>query len=142
MSSPQGPDFPSLVPTSRSMVPGDFPSKTFSSQSGIQSTVQYGSRRSGQTLELVYDNCSEANAAAIYDHYLACKGTIYFFGVLEGAKSGNSTFHLGDSSASASNRYSAAPFGMRYKYAEPPQFTSVKPGRMSVTIKFVGVLDS
>lgn len=142
MSSPQGPPFPNLVPTARSMVPGDFPSKTFSAQSGIQSTVQYGSRRSGQTLELSYDNCSEDNAKDIYDHYLACKGTIYFFGVPENVKAGNSTFHKGDGSDSPDNRYAATPFGMKYKYAEPPQFVSVKPGRMSVTIKLVGVLDS
>jgi hypothetical protein len=121
---------------------GDFPSKTFTSQSGIQSTVQYGSRRTNQTIDLAYNNTTEAIAAAIYDHYLACRGTIYTFGLTEAAKSGNPTFHLGDSSASASNRYSAAPFGMKYKYAEPPQFDSIKPGRMSVTVKLTGVLDS
>jgi len=142
MSSPQGPDFPSFVPSSRSLVPGDFPSKTFTSQSGIQSVVQYGSRRNGQTLELSYNNTTETIAAAIYDHYLACKGTIYFFGVLEGAKSGNSTFHAGTSDGSTNNRFSATPFGMRYKYAEPPQFNSIKPGRMSVSVKLIGVLDS
>jgi hypothetical protein len=121
---------------------GDFPSKTFTSQSGIQATVQYGSRRTNQTIDLAYNNTTETIAAAIYDHYLACRGTIYTFGLAEAAKSGNPTFHLGDSSASASNRYSAAPFGMKYKYAEPPQFDSIKPGRMSVTVKLIGVLDS
>jgi hypothetical protein len=39
-------------------------------------------------------------------------------------------------------RYSATPFGLKYRYAEPPQFNSVKPGRMSVTVKLIGVLDS
>jgi hypothetical protein len=121
---------------------GDFPSKAFTSQSGIQSTVQYGSRRTNQTIDLAYNNTTETIAAAIYDHYVACRGTIYTFALTEPAKSGNPTFHLGDSSASASNRYSAAPFGMRYKYAEAPQFSSIKPGRMSVTVKLIGVLDS
>jgi hypothetical protein len=140
--SPQGPDFPSYVPSSRSLAMGDFPSKTFTSQSGIQATVQYGSRRTNQTIDLAYNNTTEAIAAAIYDHYVACRGTIYTFALTEPAKSGNPTFHLGDSSASTSNRYSAAPFGMKYKYAEAPQFSSIKPGRMSVTVKLVGVLDA
>lgn len=140
--SSQGPDFPSYVPTGRSLVPGDFPSKTFKSQSGIQATVQYGSHRSGQTLDLFYNNTTENIASDIYDHYLACKGTIYWFGMLEGAKTGNPTFHAGTGDSSANNRFSATPFGMKYKYAEPPQFSSVKPGRMSVTVKLVGVLDS
>jgi hypothetical protein len=138
--SSQGPDFPNYVPSSRSLAMGDFPSKSFTSQSGIQATVQYGNRRTGQTLDLAYNNTTEDIAAAVYDHYLACKGTIYWFFVLEDVKKGNSTFH--NQSSSSNGRYSATPWGMRYKYAEAPQFSSIKPGRMSVTVKLIGVLDS
>jgi hypothetical protein len=141
--STQGPDFPNLVPTARSMSPGDFAGKTFRSQSGIEARVQYGNKAFDKTMDLEYSNITETDAALIHDHYLACNGTLYYFGLVEAPKSGNSTFHLGDSnSTNTSNRYSAAPFGLRYRYAEPPQFNSVKPGRMSVTVKLIGVLDS
>ena len=140
--STAGPDFPELVPTARSMSPGDFAGKTFRSQSGIESRVQYGNKAFDKTMDLEYSNITEANAALIYDHYLACNGTLYYFGLPAKPKSGNETFHVNDQSTSASNRYSVAPFGMRYRYAEPPQFNSVKTGRMSVTVKLIGVLDS
>ena len=139
----QGPDFPQgIVPTARSMSPGNFAGKFFRSQSGIEARVQYGNKAFDKTMDLEFSNITETNAASIHDHYLGCKGTLYMFSLLTDAKSGNSTFHVNDQSASSSNRFSATPFGLKYRYAEPPQFNSVKPGRMSVTVRLIGVLDS
>jgi len=138
----QGPNFPDIVPTARSMSPGDFASKVFRSQSGVESRVQYGNKAFNKTLDLEYSNITEANAAAIHDHYLACKGTLSFFSLSLKTNSGNETFHINDGGGSTSNRFGANAFGLRYHYAEPPQFNSVKPGRMSVTIKLVGVLEA
>lgn len=140
--STAGPNFPNLVPTARSMSPGDFASKVFRSQSGIEARVQYGDRAFNKTLDLEYSNINETDAAAIHDHYLACKGTLYYFGLPQNPKSGNSTFHQNDQTANTLDRFSADPFGLRYRYAEPPQFNSVKEGRMSVTVKLIGVLNS
>jgi len=208
--STAGPNFPDLVPTARSMSPGDFAGKTFRSQSGIESRVQYGNKAFDKTLDLEYSNITDALAASIHDHYLACNGTLYYFLLLEQPKSGapgfhnpsgkfvygqaytdvpgfiGTTFYFGfdatqaitawfttappvngvvpypgsapgtavnaasltgyypdpNPNAFASARYSATPFGLKYRYAEPPQFNSVKPGRMSVTVKLIGVLDS
>jgi hypothetical protein len=137
-----GPNFPDLVPTARSMSPGDFASKVFRSQSGIEARVQYGNKAFNKTLDLEYSNINETDAAAIHDHYQNCKGTLYIFGLPSNPKKGNPVFDEGATASSTSNRYSAAPFGLHYRYAEPPQFTSVKQGRMSVTIKLIGVLDS
>ena len=137
-----GPNFPDLVPTARSMSPGDFANKVFRSQSGIEARVQYGNRAFNKTLDLEYSNITEANAAAIHDHYQNCKGTLYIFGLPLNPKKGNPAFDVGAEASSTNNRYSAAPFGLNYRYAEPPQFTSVKEGRMSVTVKLIGVLDS
>jgi hypothetical protein len=77
--STAGPDFPDLVPTARSMSPGDFAGKTFRSQSGIEARVQYGNKAFDKTLDLEYSNITDALAASIHDHYLACNGTLYFF---------------------------------------------------------------
>ena len=208
--STAGPDFPELVPTARSMSPGDFAGKTFRSQSGIEARVQYGNKAFNKTLDLEYSNITDALAASIHDHYLACNGTLYYFFLLEQPKAGapgfhnpsgkfvygqaytdvpgfiGTTFYFGfdatkaitawfitappvngvvaypgstpgtavdaasltgyypdpNPNAYASARYSATPFGLKYRYAEPPQFSSVKPGRMSVTVKLIGVLDS
>jgi hypothetical protein len=140
--STAGPTFPELVPTTRSMSLGDFAGKTFRSQSGIEARVQYGNKAFDKTLDLEYSNITETDAAAIHDHYLACNGTLYYFPLPTKPKSGNETFHINDESGSTSNRFSAAPFGLKYRYAEPPQFSSVKTGRMSVTVKLIGVLDS
>ena len=140
--STAGPNFPQLVPTARSMSPGDFAGKIFRSQSGIEARVQYGNKASNKTMDLEYSNITETDAAAIHDHYLACNGTLYYFDLPRNPKSGNETFSVNDGSQSTSNRFSSTPFGMRYRYAEPPQFSSVKPGRMSVTVKLIGVLDS
>ena len=208
--STAGPNFPDLVPTARSMSPGDFAGKTFRSQSGVESRVQYGNKAFDKTLDLEYNNIADTSAALIHDHYLACNGTLYYFLLLEQPKAGAPGFHnpsgkfvygqaytnvpgfpgtfyfgldttknptawfttappvngvvthpsLGLSgtyvdaasltgyypdpnpNAFASARYSATPFGLKYRYAEPPQFNSVKPGRMSVTVKLIGVLDS
>ena len=208
--STAGPDFPDLVPTARSMSPGDFAGKTFRSQSGIEARVQYGNKAFDKTLDLEYSNITDALAASIHDHYLACNGTLYYFFLLEQPKAGapgfhnpsgkfvygqaytdvpgfiGTTFYFGfdatkaitawfitappvngvvaypgstpgtavdaasltgyypdpNPNAYASARYSATPFGLKYRYAEPPQFNSVKPGRMSVTVKLIGVLDS
>jgi hypothetical protein len=208
--STAGPDFPDLVPTARSMSPGDFAGKIFRSQSGIEARVQYGNKAFNKTLDLEYSNITDALAASIHDHYLACNGTLYYFLLLEQPKAGapgfhnpsgkfvygqaytdvpgfiGTTFYFGfdatkaitawfitappvngvvaypgstpgtavdaaslagyypdpNPNAYASARYSATPFGLKYRYAEPPQFSSVKPGRMSVTVKLIGVLDS
>ena len=134
-----GPGFPSIAPTSRSLVAGDFPGSVFTAQDGAEVRVQYGSQRSNVELSLSFDNITDANAALIYDHYVSCRGTLGVFDVAANslALTGNPGFHPG----AGSGRFSVTPYGMRYRYAEPPQFTSIKPGRMSATIKLVGVLD-
>jgi len=137
-----GPAFPSIAPTARSLNAGDFPGTTFTAQNGMESRVQYGSRRSNTELSLSFDNISDADAALIHDHYANCRGTLGLFGLGSTSKSGNPGFDAGITALSSTNRFSAAPFGLQYRYAEPPQFNSVKPGRMSVTIKLTGVLDA
>ena len=140
----QGPTFPDLLPTSRVMAPGDFASKTFRSQSGIEARVQYGNKATDKSLDLEFNAITEASAAQIHDHYQACNGTLFTFWMSIKPLAGNPAFHQGDDSYSlnTANRFNSTPFGLRWRYAEPPQFTSIKPGRMSVTVKLLGVLDS
>lgn len=137
-----GPDFPSTVtPTARALTAGDFASSKFRSQNGAEVRVQYGNKRTNTELSLSYDNVTDAQAAAIHDHYHNCRGTVGVFGLLKNNKQGNPGFDDANDSGGTNARFSASPYGLKYRYAEPPQFTSIKPGRMSVAVKLVGVLD-
>ena len=128
-----GPGFPSIGATSRSLAAGDFPGSVFTAQDGAEVRVQYGSQRSNVELSLSFDNITDAKAALIYDHYVNCRGTLGVFDFTANslALEGNPGF----------GRFTVTPYGMQYRYAEPPQFNSVTLGRMSATIKLVGVLD-
>ena len=128
-----GPGFPSIAATGRSLAAGDFPGSVFTAQDGAEVRVQYGSQRSNVELSLSFDNITDAKAALIYDHYVSCRGTLGIFDFTANslALEGNPGF----------GRFVVTPYGMQYRYAEPPQFNSVKLGRMSATIKLVGVLD-
>jgi hypothetical protein len=122
--------FPELVPTSRSFDPGNWPVKQFRSQNGAEVRILYGNRRTGMELALSYSNVTDAQAELFLDHFEECKGTFLFTGDA-GAKRG----WRGNSDA-----LGAAATGNRWRYAEPPQVESIRPGRSNVSVKLVGVL--
>lgn len=122
--------FPSLKPTGRNFNPGDYPIKTFRSQSGSETRILYGSQRTNMSLELNYDNITDTNANLFLTHFDEVKGTFQTFSVPAAVRSGwgaNSTA-LDVSGANA------------WRYAEAPQVTAVRPGVSSVQVKLIGVL--
>ena len=128
--------FPSLAPSSRNFSPGDYPIKTFKAQSGAETRVLYGSKRTGMKLDLTYKNISDANAELFLDHFDAMKGTYTTFdiviaGVSPDAKSG------WEGNADA---IGAGDSGNAYRYSGPPRVTQVKPGISNVQVNLVGVL--
>lgn len=122
--------FPTLTPSSRNYASGDYPVKTFRSQSGSESRILYGSRRTGMTLDLQYDNLIDANAELFLDHYDETKGTYTTFTLPTVALTGWS----GNKDAID------AATGNAWRYDGPPQITNVRPGVSSVQIKLIGVL--
>jgi hypothetical protein len=122
--------FPSLVPTSRNFNPGDYPIKQFRSQSGAEVRILYGDARTGMTLELSYDNISDANADLFLAHYNDVKGTYNTFAIPDEVKTGWSG-SSGSIDAAGVNAW---------RYAEPPAVTAVRPGRSSVRVQLIGVL--
>jgi hypothetical protein len=122
--------YPSLTPSSRNYSSGDYPVKTFTSQSGSESRILYGSRRTGMTLELQYDNLTDANAELFLDHYDETKGTYITFTLPASAFSGWSGNKDAIDAATANS----------WRYDGPPQVSNVRPGISSVQIKLVGVL--
>ena len=122
--------YPTLVPSSRSYNSGDYPVKTFRAQSGSESRILYGNRRTGMTLELQYDNITDANAELFLDHYDETKGSYTTFTLPTDALTGwNGNTDALDAATANS-----------WRYDQPPQVSNVRPGVSSVQIKLVGVL--
>ena len=123
--------FPSLTPSSRNFSPGDFPVKRFKSQSGAETRILYGSKRTGMRLSLAYKNITDANAELFLDHYHDMKGTYTTFTVQTETKGG----WEGNGDA-----LGAGAWGNNYRYNGPPRVTQVRPGISSVQVNLVGVL--
>jgi hypothetical protein len=122
--------YPTLVPSSRNYNSGDYPVKTFRAQSGSESRILYGNRRTGMTLELQYDNITDANAELFLDHYDETKGSYSTFPLPTDALNGWSGNTDALDAATANS----------WRYDQPPQVSNVRPGISSVQIKLVGVL--
>ena len=85
--------FPTLAPTSRTFEAGDYPVKRFMSQSGVETRIIYGSRRTGQKMSLTYQNIFDHQAEEFVEHYDEVFGTLNAFsiasvGTADGAKTG------------------------------------------------------
>lgn len=122
--------FPTLQPTGRNFNPGDYPVKTFKAQSGAEVRVLYGNQRTNMTLELNYDNITDANAGLFVTHFDEVQGTYQTFTVPSNVRTGWS----GTSSSIDVTGSNA------WRYSEAPRITAVRPGISSVQVKLVGVL--
>jgi len=121
--------FPNLTPSARSFTPGDWPIKRYKALSGAEIRILYGNLQTEATLDLTFENITDANASSFLTHYNETQGTFYTFG-LTGA-----VFDGWSGSTSALN----APSGAAWRYAEPPQITNVHRGRSTVQVKLIAV---
>lgn len=122
--------FPTLQPTSRSFSAGDYPVKTFKAQSGAEVRILYGSKRTGMTIDLSYDNISDSQADDFVAHYDEVQGQFLTFTLPASAQAG----WRGNTQAVD------AVAGNRWRYESAPAITSVRPGVSSVQVKLKGVL--
>ena len=121
--------YPTLRPTSRSFDPGDYPVKTFKSQSGAEFRFLYGSRRTGMTLSFEYANIGDGLADDFIEHYDEVRGQFQRFDLPPEILTG----WTGTAGA-----LDATNTGNRWRYAEPPAITSVRPGVSTVQVRLVG----
>jgi hypothetical protein len=128
--------FPSVKPTGRSYNPGSYPTAEFKSLSGVTTRMLYGNRRSDAELSLDFANISDESAALILRNYeqVTLTGDWVSFTSATGS--------LGAASALAAYLQESGGSGLRWRYAEAPQLSSVFPGRSTVQVKFVGQLDA
>lgn len=122
--------YPSHRPTSRSFEAGDYPVKTYKSQSGVELRILYGDKRTGVRLQLSYDNIPDTAADDFLNHYNDTKGTFLSFTL-------PSQFRTGWSgTASAID----VPSDNQWRYESPPSVQQVRPGISSVKVNLIGVL--
>lgn len=121
--------FPTLRPSGRDFNPGDWPVKTYNAQSGAEVRILYGDTRTKMEMSLQYDNISDASAKLFLDHYEETKGSYSTFTI-------NSSTQAGWSSTTTAINTTGP---NRWRYAEAPQVTAVKPGISSVRVSLIGV---
>ena len=71
--------FPSITPTTRLYTQGDFPSALQASSSGVTTGYRRGNRRINQTLQLSFNNLTEAQVSLIRSHYDGQNGSFDIF---------------------------------------------------------------
>lgn len=71
--------FPALIPSARVYVPGNVPQVQRMALSGITVSYRHGNRRVEQTLQLAFNNISEADLDLIKAHYVAQDGSYGIF---------------------------------------------------------------
>lgn len=127
--------FPSIKPTGRSYSPGAYPQAEFKSLNGATTTLRYGNRRVDSSLSLSFNNITDENAALILKNYedVTVADDWVTFTTNDGAAGASSTL--------ANYLREVGGSGLRWRYNEPPSVESVKPGRSSVQVSFIGRLD-
>jgi len=123
--------FPTLVPTSRNFDTGDYPVKTFMAQSGVEVRILYGSKRVGMKMSLSYDNVADTAADDFISHFDETIGTFLTFTLPSQVTRGWSGL---------AKAMTGSGSGIKWKYAEAPLITSVRPGISSVQVKLTGVV--
>jgi hypothetical protein len=120
--------FPALRPTSRSFNAGDYPIRTFRSQSGVETRILYGSRRTGAELSLSYENILDTQANDFVQHYEEVRGTFGTFDINADTRAGWESVNFNTGA------------GNSWRYAGPPEVSNVRPGRSTVQVSLVAVL--
>ena len=123
--------FPALTPTGRTFEPGNFPVKTYRSESGKEERILYGNARTDLKMSLTYANITDAEAELFLDHFDEVQGTLKRFNLVNETKRG-----FEGSNSKLENRAA----GVKYRYEGPPQLAQVRPGISTVTVNLIGVL--
>lgn len=122
--------FPALTPTARSFKPGTYPQRTYRSLAGVVVRRTFGNSPSGATLDLSFDNVSDAIVASVIDHYRSQTAANQRFNL-------NATVTAG-MDATLAARANASIDGLRWEYDGPPEVESVRPGINKMRVALIG----
>lgn len=133
-----------LVPSSRAFTPGVYPSSEFQALNGAVTRVRFGVQSVDCELKMTFANITDDNAWLIMENYNQVmsgrdsKGNADYVD-LEGQMKGIQNVDL--SYAMSQNPVGNTRPVLRWRYANPPEFTSVFPGRTTVTVELRGYLE-
>lgn len=120
--------FPALVPSARIYVPGNVPQVQQIALSGSSVAYRQGNRRVGQTLQLAFNNISEADLNLIRAHYISQDGSYGIFFLSPEVWSGYTTAPV------------PSPSNVAWRYSEPPTITDGSSDLWSVEVELASYL--
>ena len=122
---------PSITPSARNFTPGNFPIKEYKALSGKEIRIRYGNVRTEATLDLTYENITDAEASLFLSHYDSLQGTFTTFSIV------NTHVVFNGWAGTAGSLNSKQ--GTSWRYAEPSQIESVYNGISTVRVMFIAV---
>ena len=125
--------FPKIKPSRRSFSMGDYPNKTYTSLSGVVFRRAFGNVQTGYTLDLEFKNVQDFQAKDIVTHYGNADGTFSSFTLPNEVFAGMS---------SGLRDEIKAPSSIKWRYAAPPEVSSVFRGISTVVVKLSGELET
>lgn len=123
-------NFPSITPNARSFKPGVYPQRAYRSLNGAVVKRTFGNSPYGASLDLTFDNISDANVVTIIDHYRSQTAANARFSLSSNVTAGMSATLAARADASIDN--------LRWEYANPPEIESVRPDVNRVRVSLVG----
>lgn len=129
--------FPSIRPTGRQFDAGNWPVKSFSSQSGTEIRILYGNYRTNLVFSLTYENVTDAQAGDFLEDYANRNGT---FGSFVFDDTQKQALLAGWGDPTVENLLTAGS-SVKWRYDEAPKITSVRPGISSVSVTLRGILE-
>jgi hypothetical protein len=130
--------FPDIVPSRRTYRPGRIPSSEFRALNGATTEIRYSNRLVDAEIEAEFQNIPDDRAAQVMTLYrdTAKRGDWLIFtrSDLSGGASEKLRNWLRDTDGS----------GLRWRFDpdQPPSVESVRPGRSTLSCRFIGELDA
>ena len=129
-------NFPQINPSSRSFVPGRYPSTDFESLDGTKTHIRFGNKRVNATMNLGFSNLSDSEVQSIIDNYVAVNSV--WDEVVFMADRGLS----GITDPNYRKEITGHWTGLSWRYSAPPTVTSTFDGLSNVSCSFVACLDA
>ena len=129
-------NFPHINPSSRSFVPGRYPSTDFESLDGTKTHIRFGNKRVNATMNLGFSNLSDSEVQSIIDNYVAVNSV--WDEVVFMTDRGLS----GITDPNYRKEITGHWTGLSWRYSAPPTVTSTFDGLSNVSCSFVACLDA
>ena len=143
--------FPYITPSSRVYKAGQYPTRVVDFQNGSQSAIRFGNRRSQSQLQLEFKNVEDKWAVQILECYEKVNENWNYVRFNRGDDVDNPDLDRGgawegvEDEELISNWYQEnfpAASSTYWRFAEPPEVTSVVPGIVTIRCRFVSFLDA